>query len=248
MGCLVCLAVRYSERFTVQAALISCTHEVCQSGTGVSLSSGTRKVTDTRPGVAGDPGSRIPASLLAASWACRAPDSHVDAGGTASPSLGCLAAWLPRLPCLPLCTSMRSRRYRDRISNHGVTPHARKQARRYPNTSHRCLATVVGKVIAWHAMLVVRGMRQASFNSIRWGLEGWPPSFFSLEDYLDCRPRGCQGSHLRRQPREQELKPMHAAIPSTNLSTLSTSTAGVTSLAPETWSSTRQPPSRAGRA
>lgn len=79
------------------------------------------------------------------------------------------AAWLPRLPCLPLCTSMRSRRYRDRISNHGVTLHARKQARRYPNTSHRCLATVVGKVIAWHSMLVVRGMRQASLNSIRRG-------------------------------------------------------------------------------
>lgn len=76
-------------------------------------------------------------------------------------------AWPACLPCLPVCTSMRPRRYRDRISNHGVTPHARKQARRYPNTSHRCLATVVGKVIASHDMLVVRGMRQASSNSIR---------------------------------------------------------------------------------
>lgn len=94
MGCLFCLAVRYSERFAVQAALISCKHEGCQFGAGVSLSSSTRKVTDTRLGVAGDPGSRIPASLLAASWARCAPDSHVDAGGggTASPSLGCLAA------------------------------------------------------------------------------------------------------------------------------------------------------------
>lgn len=164
VGCLVCLAVRYSERFTVQAALISCTHEVCQFGPGVSLSSSTRKVTDTSLGVAVDPGSRIPASLLAASWARCAPDSRVDGlGGEAQLAL----AWPACLPCLPVCTSMRPRRYRDRISNHGVTPHARKQARRYPNTSHRCLATVVGKVIASHDMLVVRGMRQASSNSIR---------------------------------------------------------------------------------
>lgn len=61
---------------------------------------------------------------------------------------------------------------------------------------------------------------------------GWPPSYLGLEDYLDCRPRGCQGSHLRRQPREQKLKPMHAAIPSINQSVLRVSTAGVTSLAP----------------
>lgn len=162
MGCLFCLAVRYSERFTVQAALISCKHEGCQFGAGVSLSSSTRKVTDTRLGVAGDPGSRIPASLLAASWARCAPDSHVDAGG-----VQLALDWAAWLPCLPVCTSMRPRRYRDRISNHSMTPHARKQARRYPSTSHRCLATVVGKVFASHDMLVVRGMRQASSNSIR---------------------------------------------------------------------------------
>ena len=174
MGCLVCLAVRYSERFTVQAALISCTHEVCQFGPGVSLSSSTSKLTDTRLGVAGDPGSRIPASLPAASWARCAPDSHVAAGGAggggqkASPSLSGLAA-LAACVCLrlPVYASMWPRRYRDRISNHGVTPHARNQARRYLKTSHRCLATVAGKIIYSHYKLVVRGMRQAPSNSIR---------------------------------------------------------------------------------
>jgi hypothetical protein len=33
-----------------------------------------------------------------------------------------------------------------------------------PNTSHRCLATVVDKAIASHNMLVLRGMRQGTLQ------------------------------------------------------------------------------------
>lgn len=154
--------MRYSERFTVQAALISCTHEVCQFGPGVSLSSSTRNATDTRRRRRRP---RIPDPSLAARSQLDPLCARLACGRWGAQLLA--PAWAAWLPCPPVCTSMRPRRYRDRISNHGVTPHARKQARRYPNTSHRCPATVVGKVIASHDMLVVRGMRQAPSNSIR---------------------------------------------------------------------------------